>query len=85
MSLKEVGSDLVANLSLLNQFSRSMMDLTSWWEWLEEELMSPTNSTLLPVIDQKDAELCARWTKIKTGYLDYYNTVRGLSPSTCYN
>lgn len=78
ISLKEVGTDLVANLNLLNQFSRSMLDLTSWWEWLEEELMSP-DSTLLPSTDQRDAELYARWSKIKGGYLDYYNTVRGFS------
>lgn len=37
--------------------------------------MSP-NSTLLPSVDKRDAELYARWDKIKGGYLDYYNTVR---------
>lgn len=76
ITLKEVGTDLVANLNLLNQFSRSMLDLVSWWEWLEEELLSP-NSTLLPSAENRDAELYARWSKIKGGYLDYYNTVRG--------
>ncbi|KAF9447252.1 hypothetical protein P691DRAFT_760934 [Macrolepiota fuliginosa MF-IS2] len=75
ITLKEIGTDLVANLNLLNQFSRSMVDLTSWWEWLEEELMSP-DSVLLPTTNQRDAELFARWSKIKGGYLDYYNTIR---------
>jgi hypothetical protein len=55
-----------------------MLDLMSWWEWLEEELLSP-NSTLLPSTqDRRDAELYARWSKIKSGYLDYYNIVRDL-------
>ncbi|KAF5350643.1 hypothetical protein D9756_008481 [Leucocoprinus leucothites] len=76
-TLKEVGTSLVANLSLLERFARSMTDLTSWWEWLEEELMSP-NSGMLPVVGKKDAELCARWGKIKAGYLDYYNTIRAV-------
>jgi len=52
-----------------------VQDLTSWWEWLEEELMSP-NSTLLPTTDKMDTELFAKWGRIKAGYLDYYNTVR---------
>lgn len=76
ITLKEVGNDLVANLNLLNRFSRSILELMSWWEWLEEELLSP-NSILLPSTkDRRDAELYARWSKIKSGYLDYYNTVR---------
>ncbi|KXN82907.1 hypothetical protein AN958_02045 [Leucoagaricus sp. SymC.cos] len=75
ISLKDVGASLVANLSLLERFSRSVLDLTSWWEWLEEELMSP-NSTLLPSIEKRDADLFARWSKIKGAYLDYYNTIR---------
>jgi hypothetical protein len=74
ITFKEVGTSLVANLSLLERFSRSIMDLTSWWEWLEEELMSP-NSTLLPSTNAPDADLYARWSKIKGSYLDYYNTV----------
>lgn len=73
--MKEVGTDLVANLNLLNRFSRSLLDLMSWWEWLEEELLSP-NSTLLPSMKDRDADLYARWSRIKAGYLDYYNTVR---------
>lgn len=75
IKLKEVGTNLVANLSLLERFARSVQDLTSWWEWLEEELMSP-NSTLLPTTDKMDTELFAKWGRIKAGYLDYYNTVR---------
>ncbi|EKM78186.1 hypothetical protein AGABI1DRAFT_129315 [Agaricus bisporus var. burnettii JB137-S8] len=75
IALKEVGTDLVANLNLLNRFSRSLLDLMSWWEWLEEELLSP-NSTLLPSMKDRDADLYARWSRIKAGYLDYYNTIR---------
>jgi len=75
IKLKEVGANLVANLSLLERFSRGVQDLTSWWEWLEEELMSPS-STLLPSINKKGTELFAKWGRIKAGYLDYYNTVR---------
>lgn len=79
--MKEVGTDLVANLNLLNRFSRSLLDLMSWWEWLEEELLSP-NSTLLPSMKDRDADLYARWSRIKAGYLDYYNTVRDFRRSS---
>jgi len=78
IKFKEVGANLVANLGLLERFSRSAQDFTSWWEWLEEELMSP-NSTLLPTIDKKDTQLFAKWGRIKAGYLDYYNTVHCIS------
>lgn len=81
IALKEVGTDLVANLNLLNRFSRSLLDLMSWWEWLEEELLSP-NSTLLPSMKDRDADLYARWSRIKAGYLDYYNTVRDFRRSS---
>ncbi|KAF9484234.1 hypothetical protein BDN70DRAFT_989692 [Pholiota conissans] len=72
--LKDVGNDLVANLSLFSEFSRSATSLAEWCEWMKDDLGSET-STLLPSNADDTPAKVAKWTEMKDAFQEYYNVV----------
>jgi hypothetical protein len=76
--LKDVGNDLVANLNLFSDFSRSTASLAEWCEWVKDDLGSDT-STLLPSNPSETADIVTKWTEMKDAFQEYYNVVRVLS------
>ena len=64
--LKDIGTDLVANLNLLSDFSRRVSEAAAWWLWVRDDLVS-TNSELL--------SSAAQWAPIKDEWQEYYNIV----------
>ncbi len=81
MHLKDVGTDLVANLSLFTQFSRSVGGIAEWWDWIKNDLTSETPTLLPPSFSESDSEtqesgdLYALWTTLKENLQEYHNIV----------
>lgn len=67
-ALKDVGTDLVANLNLLSEFSQRASETAAWWSWVRDDLLS-SNSVLL-------SSPSAQWESIKSDWQEYYNIVR---------
>jgi len=44
-----VGTDLVANVSLLQQFFRGVSSVEEWWLWITEELRGERPACLYPL------------------------------------
>ncbi|KJA21362.1 hypothetical protein HYPSUDRAFT_187632 [Hypholoma sublateritium FD-334 SS-4] len=75
--LKDVGTDLVANLGLLSDYSRSMTSLAEWCQWVKADLSTETPS-LLPAADalpDDAARKSVRWAEMKDAFQEYYNVV----------
>ncbi|PPQ65088.1 hypothetical protein CVT24_003042 [Panaeolus cyanescens] len=45
LNLKDVATDLVANLSLLSEFSQKASGLAEWWTWARDEFAPEASST----------------------------------------
>jgi hypothetical protein len=75
--MKDIGTDLVANLSLLTEFSRSVEATAEWWQYVKADLESP-NPTLLPLEKGSSDvnEKLSKWTETQQGFQQYYNVVR---------
>lgn len=75
--MKDIGTDLVANLNLLSDFSRSAEATAEWWQYVKVDLEGP-NPTLLPLKrGSSDAsEKYSKWTEMRQGFQQYYNVVR---------
>lgn len=67
-ALKDVGTDLVANLNLLSEFSQRASETAAWWSWVRDDLLS-SNSVLL-------SSPSTQWEPIKCDWQEYYNIVR---------
>lgn len=65
-ALKDIGTDLVANLNLLSEFSQRASESAAWWLWVRDDLVS-TNSELL--------SSAAQWAPIKNEWQEYYNII----------
>ena len=65
-ALKDIGTDLVANLNLLSEFSRRASEAAAWWLWVRDDLVS-TKSELL--------SSAAHWAPIRDEWQEYYNIV----------
>jgi len=80
MHLKDVGTDLVANLSLFTQFSRSVNGIAEWWDWIKNDLASESPTVLPPssgsdLEAQESGDLYALWTTLKENLQEYHNIV----------
>ncbi|PPR05505.1 hypothetical protein CVT26_009009 [Gymnopilus dilepis] len=85
--LKDIGTDLVANLNLLSEFSRETTAVQEWWTYVKQDLDSET-PTLLPsspapgIRSEGDlrrradaAEKFDRWAQLKESFQQYYNII----------
>ncbi|KAF8965767.1 hypothetical protein BDZ97DRAFT_1810888 [Flammula alnicola] len=75
--LKDVGTDLVANLNLLSEFSRAVGSVAEWWQCVKEDLASE-NPSLLPSSQPQAngaVDKYKRWAELKEGFQEYYNVV----------
>ncbi|TFK31916.1 hypothetical protein BDQ12DRAFT_701391 [Crucibulum laeve] len=71
--LKEVGSDLVANLSLLSRFASDAADVASWWSAIKDELSAI--STTPQAREQGNLTAYMTWEKRKKELQLYYDVV----------
>lgn len=81
--LKDVGLDLVANLTLLESgFGRQVKETVAWWEWVIADLEKGEQSSLVP-LDKSSAgndpealkKAYAWWEQAKEGWQAYYDIV----------
>ncbi|KAF8877453.1 hypothetical protein CPB84DRAFT_1794926, partial [Gymnopilus junonius] len=79
--LKDIGTDLVANLNLLSEISRETTNVSGWWSYVKDDLAAE-RPTLIP--SQKDSsdqattyasEKFAKWSQLKEAFQQYYNIV----------
>lgn len=66
-ALKDVGTDLVANLNLLSELSQRASETAAWWSWVRDDLLS-SNSVLL-------SSPSTQWEPIKSDWQEYYNII----------
>ena len=81
--LKDVGTDLVANLKVFSQFSRAAEEIAEWWASVKKELVSET--PVLPHISTSEPrpgetdEQFVLWSNMKENLWEYYTTVCAFS------
>jgi hypothetical protein len=75
--LKDVGTDLVANLKLFSQFARAAEEIADWWVSIKNELVSEMPS--LPYISTSERggidEQFVLWSNMKENLWEYYTIV----------
>jgi hypothetical protein len=80
--LKDVGTDLVANLSVLSEFSVHASQLAAWCGAIRADLVvGELSASLAQAIDDTDSSaplqsLRAEWAAIKSNTMKYHKTVR---------
>ena len=75
--LKDIGIDLVANLNLLTEFSRSVEATAKWWNYVKDDLASPRSALFPSGKESTDArEKFSKWTEMQQEFQQYYNVVR---------
>jgi len=82
-TLKDVGTDLVANLKVFSQFSHAAEEVAEWWASVEKELMSETPAIpLIATSESKPGEINEQfvlWSNMKANLWEYYTTVCAFS------
>ncbi|KAG5642664.1 hypothetical protein DXG03_002348 [Asterophora parasitica] len=79
--VRDIGLDLVANLSLLADFSRQASDLTAWCGWIRDGIIA-TNGTVVPpqyseeIVDA-DA-IHVQWAKVRADCIIYHGLIADL-------
>ncbi|KAF8998252.1 hypothetical protein BDQ17DRAFT_818693 [Cyathus striatus] len=73
--LKEVGTDLVANLSLISQFTSNIENLAGWWGAVTEQLSQDNFALRPPGAEEGDGDTYAMWGKMKSDWQTYYNVI----------
>ena len=74
--MKDIGTDLVANVDLFTEFSCSVEATAKWWNYVKVDLENPT-PTLLPFErGSADAEIFSKWAEMQQEFQQYYNVVR---------
>ncbi|KAJ3547849.1 hypothetical protein NMY22_g1488 [Coprinellus aureogranulatus] len=84
--LKDVGLDLVANLTLLESgFARQVKGTVAWWQWVIADLEKGEQSALVPLDESsagKDQEAMKKayawWEEAKEGWQAYYDVIATL-------
>lgn len=80
--LKDIGTGLVANLNLLSDFARAIVNVSEWWTFMKEDLESPKptsipSPTSLSSYTQDEVRaMKTRWSALKEGFQQYYDIVR---------
>ena len=75
MHLKDVGTDLVANLKLFTQFSHASEEIANWWARVKNELVSDTAGLLRISTPESKPDQFALWSSIEENLLEYYTIV----------
>lgn len=86
--LKDVGTNLVASLSLLSEFSKAVVQVTDWWSSVKDDLASEESSVLLPISQDgvaMDSEKFAWWSEMKEDFQEYYDVVSRCLPHILCN
>ncbi|KAF5378203.1 hypothetical protein D9615_007531 [Tricholomella constricta] len=77
-SLKDVGSDLVANLHVLAEFARQTDDMAAWCGWIKASIIA-LDGTVVPPQDNTVAvdanAVRARWAKVRADCLVYHSMI----------
>lgn len=94
-SLQDVGSDLVANLSLLADFYKQISELANWCRWAKAELTAANGSlatSVVPALDGTEEanhlqSIATQWNTLHADSLVYYDPVCGnnLVIIPCFN
>jgi hypothetical protein len=87
-SLQDIGSDLVANLSLLADFYKHTSDLTNWCGWVKAELAASgglLSTAVIPALDGTEEashlqSISKQWNRLHADALIYYSSVCGEKP-----
>ena len=66
-----MGTKLVANLSLLSEFSKAVTEVADWWAWVKDDLASEESVLLAVTYPQYDG-----WSEMKDDFQEYYDVVR---------
>lgn len=69
--LKDVGTKLVANLSLLSDFSKAVNEVADWWSVVKDDLALEESALLAVTYPQYE-----RWNAMKDNFQEYYDVVR---------
>lgn len=88
--LKDVGADLVANLSLLSEFSKTLAEAADWWSLVKDDLVKEESALLALRSPRDDSEAekgignfeggsFAWWNEMKDDFQDYYDVVSFLA------
>ena len=86
-SLKDVGSDLVANLGVLTDFSAHVSQLAGWCGAIRADVVTGGLSSTLPeTLDGTDSfaqlkTMRTQWAAIKKTTWEYHKEVRTGAPS----
>ncbi|KAF8816115.1 hypothetical protein BYT27DRAFT_6476430 [Phlegmacium glaucopus] len=84
ISLKDVGTNLVANLSLLSEFSKAVAEVADWWSSVKDDLALEDPSLLVPTSTQYgdeegigniEGKTFAWWSEMKDGFQEYYDVI----------
>ena len=90
--LKDVGANLVANLSLLSEFSKALAEAADWWSSVKDDLVKE-ESALLALgsprygddseiekgIGNLEGESFAWWNEMRDDFQEYYDVVSFLA------
>lgn len=77
--LKDVGAKLVANLSLLSEFSKTVTEVADWWSSVKDDLALEESALLAVTYPQYE-----EWSKMKDSFQVYYDVVRLLVIAITY-
>jgi hypothetical protein len=69
--LKDVGTKLVANLSLLSEFSKAVTEVADWWSSVKDDLALEESTLLAVTYPQYEG-----WSEMKDNFQEYYDVVR---------
>ena len=69
--LKDVGTKLVANLSLLSEFSKVVAEVADWWSLVKDDLALEESKLLAVTYPQYEG-----WSEMKDDFQEYYDVVR---------
>jgi hypothetical protein len=69
--LKDVGTKLVANLSLLSEFSKAVSEVADWWSLVKDDLALEEPALLAETYPQYE-----RWSEMRDDFQEYYDVVR---------
>ncbi|KAG6840102.1 hypothetical protein C0991_008978 [Blastosporella zonata] len=76
-SLKDIGPDLVSNLSLLSHFTRHSSDLATWCSWIKSSIIAidgtvvpPQNGSLFEADNVR-----SRWERVRADCLIYHSMI----------
>ncbi|KAF8153381.1 hypothetical protein B0H34DRAFT_103418 [Crassisporium funariophilum] len=76
--LKEIGTNLVANLSLLAQFSKAVSEMADWWDWVKSDLAAASTAGASSSNLPSQKERFERWSMAKEGWQEYYNVINSV-------